>query len=1513
MRPTERAASKVLLANLALAALLAGVPASVATVPDVGVSVDSSAPPSPAAAPVSAQYLVLADAFLDGLRPDRNYGVADGLVVGGDPANGSAYRGLVRFDVGDIQPPATILDATLRAHVTSAATGTTIDAHRVRAPWNEGSGREYAYRVNLSVTETAGVPRLREPVDLLFSLPTPIATFVPADFRVFDDLGNEVPSQVYGATYSGPSVTSVHVVFAATVPANGARTYGLYYGNVVPAIPSFRAGNLGTSLWSYAAGTTYTPLTAADLDGDGRLEVVFGSSDGGVYAIQWNGTLLWRYTAPDAIDYLTTVVDVDGDGELEVVFATNGPTDFGLYALSADGQTIEWSTGPVPTKAVDSAAAIADVDGDGIMEIFMGSTDRTLYAINGSTGAVRWTLPLGGANWAHGTAAGNVTEGPELEIMLTTATGVFYAIRADGTIAWSLQPGSNAAIVNPSLGDFESDGDLDVVVGDSANNGNMFALRGTDGSTIWTQATTANQYGGQILVDWEDDGLLETVFAMTRRNQIRSLTSTGTTQWTYTTGGNTYGVPSAADVDLDGIEEILVGSFDNSLHVIDRTGALVDQYAAPDAVTAPPIVADLDGDGTMEIVFASRTVTYAYSTASLGHDIRTGMYNHKLTGRFLDGNSPDGAPLLNVTVGIPDGLGGSGVTWRTRDGSTAWAALGADFDTAIGGSATVAGSGAWLSWNVTGIVQSWTNGSQPNAGFLLKARDEGTAGLTTFVARESDPLLDAVLDITYLENTSPTIAPAVPNQVASEDGPLWQLDLAGFANDPDTPTNFLRWDLAGVNTSLYDFSGGNVTGNHRLYFQPKPNAFGADAVTLFLFDDLGHFDSQALQVTISPVNDGPYFTQYIPTTLYVKYGLPYTFDFAPYAVDIDTPASGLRLQTDTPAYTTVDTFRVTFSYPANYPDQWDFIVLTVDDGALSDSESITVRLTTDTPPQLAQPLPDVTLTEGETLTNAFDLDGYFLDPDGDALFYSYGNAQVAVTIVNGSAQPRQHQVDMAATGEWWGVESVTFQAKDPTGAIIEDTILVTVLPVNDPPELAFTPPFVVHYDDPYVFDLSPYVSDDDNAISEIMITTSLPSNVTVSGLVLTMVFPFTYSAFPLIQAPYAVPLTITASDGLNSTFRVTTVTVGDDYPPRLRPGIQLPDVTFFEDEILATAFDLDDYFVDVDSSTIFYFSGPVDTQVIIHPSTHGVNFTARPDWFGAELVTFRATDDRGAYSEDTLKVTVRPVNDAPYLDPLPALRSRERNFFFNVRNYSRDVDNDLSQLTVTTSDPYVTIQGFLLIFTYPEGVASDTVNLTISDGTSSTTTSLAIEIEQPNFLLTILPWIVALGGVVAFFVATRFFRNVVEHVFLIYQGGTPLVHLSRTLTSDKDPDLIASMFTAIQSFMNESFHSMGVGSVRSIEMAEHHVAFGRGAYVLLVVLYRGRESNRLERRVETVVTDIEARFRDVLANWNGDVDRIAGVKGMLEQLWGAKDTGQMFRAMQPPPQTVQVDSFVERR
>jgi hypothetical protein len=140
-------------------------------------------------------------------------------------------------------------------------------------------------------------------------------------------------------------------------------------------------------------------------------------------------------------------------------------------------------------------------------------------------------------------------------------------------------------------------------------------------------------------------------------------------------------------------------------------------------------------------------------------------------------------------------------------------------------------------------------------------------------------------------------------------------------------------------------------------------------------------------------------------------------------------------------------------------------------------------------------------------------------------------------------------------------------------------------------------------------------------------------------------------------------------------------------------------------------------------------------------------------------------------------------------------------------------------------------------------------------------------------------------------------------VYLTDVGGLPLVHLSHPSASeDKDPDLVASMFAAIQNFMDDSFHSMGIGDVRSLEVGrDHHVAFGRGHSLLLYVVYRGREWNRLERRVIRFVHDLEARFATLVRAWDGSVEALSPLRRYLEHAWDLHSKELASEALERPP------------
>jgi len=70
-----------------------------------------------------------------------------------------------------------------------------------------------------------------------------------------------------------------------------------------------------------------------------------------------------------------------------------------------------------------------------------------------------------------------------------------------------------------------------------------------------------------------------------------------------------------------------------------------------------------------------------------------------------------------------------GVTWLTRDGTTAWDAPGGDFAAATA-SAVVTGTGALVQWNVAADVAAYMTGT-PNDGWVVRDADVGTAPPTT--------------------------------------------------------------------------------------------------------------------------------------------------------------------------------------------------------------------------------------------------------------------------------------------------------------------------------------------------------------------------------------------------------------------------------------------------------------------------------------------------------------------------------------------------------------------------------------------------------------------------------------------------------------------------------------------------------------------------------------------------------------------------------------------------------------
>jgi hypothetical protein len=136
-----------------------------------------------------------------------------------------------------------------------------------------------------------------------------------------------------------------------------------------------------------------------DIQGDARNEIVTPAGDGYMYAFGPDRSLLWRYDYSRGQPLMNAseaaVADLSGDGRPEIVFGTFGEpgTESGrLVILSSAGEKLHDvalpGQDPSSGNGVGAAATptIADLDGDGDLEILVLTIDHGLdvFTVEGS-------------------------------------------------------------------------------------------------------------------------------------------------------------------------------------------------------------------------------------------------------------------------------------------------------------------------------------------------------------------------------------------------------------------------------------------------------------------------------------------------------------------------------------------------------------------------------------------------------------------------------------------------------------------------------------------------------------------------------------------------------------------------------------------------------------------------------------------------------------------------------------------------------------------------------------------------------------------------------------------------------------------------------------------------------------------------------------------------------------------------------------------------------------------------
>ena len=167
--------------------------------------------------------------------------------------------------------------------------------------------------------------------------------------------------------------TTKEIITSPATDNNGIMYFGCYKG---PVYALSQSGELKWNL-SFQGSMCYSPSIGPD------GTIYFGYNNGYFYALNPNGTLKWNFTEDSYGIVSSPSIGKDGS----IYFGSrNGK----IYALNPNG-TLKWNytTG----AKVESSAAISSNN-----IVYIGSSDKNMYAFNGSDGKLIWKYYTGIAN-----------------------------------------------------------------------------------------------------------------------------------------------------------------------------------------------------------------------------------------------------------------------------------------------------------------------------------------------------------------------------------------------------------------------------------------------------------------------------------------------------------------------------------------------------------------------------------------------------------------------------------------------------------------------------------------------------------------------------------------------------------------------------------------------------------------------------------------------------------------------------------------------------------------------------------------------------------------------------------------------------------------------------------------------------------------------------------------------------------------------------------------------------------
>ncbi|MBP7309757.1 MAG: T9SS type A sorting domain-containing protein, partial [Candidatus Cloacimonetes bacterium] len=307
------------------------------------------------------------------------------------------------------------------------------------------------------------------------------------------------------------------------------------------------AGN-SSELFDTADGTYLSrSFASGPLDANAGDELAFCSRNGDIYALTATGNPVFRTNFNTLFIYTPVLADVDGNGTLEVIA---GGMDGMVYAVSASGALLPGFPFAVG-GAFQTELAAADLNNDNAFEIIAGGADGVLYVIS---------------------AGGNVMPG--------------FPMQLDGALTGA------PTITNRGL----------IVCGTATS----IYIINSIGEIVFQGATDTHITGGFALGDVDQDHVDQEIVGISLSGKLYVFNDEGDNLpgFPLETGANFSCPPLLANLDSDPQLEILVHSYVNSVYGYNHDGSVLSGFPFISSYngSTPGTLVDFDGNNNAKLV-----------------------------------------------------------------------------------------------------------------------------------------------------------------------------------------------------------------------------------------------------------------------------------------------------------------------------------------------------------------------------------------------------------------------------------------------------------------------------------------------------------------------------------------------------------------------------------------------------------------------------------------------------------------------------------------------------------------------------------------------------------------------------------------------------------------------------------------------------------------------------------------------------------------------------------------------